>query len=190
MDLERSGGDFCPSTAFCQNWKGTFRFISLIFFCGALEHCLKDQFVTGYYPFPSTKIRWPLSVEEAGSKKEKNFVFFCLPDWGGERGRLQSLSSLLSPPQSRRQKKNNVGASLLNAQRSPDFGQWKRIITQILWFVFVTHKHNWVLDTICSIVMYYQDSNHNTQHNTTHSNQHELPPLPLPLPLPPYPPAA
>ncbi len=50
-----------------------------------------------YYPFLLTKIRWPLSVEEAGSEKKN--VFFCLCDWGGGRGTgLQSLSSLLPPP--------------------------------------------------------------------------------------------
>ncbi len=35
-----------------------------------------------YYPFLVTKTRWPLSFEEAGSKKKK--TFFCLRDWGGD----------------------------------------------------------------------------------------------------------
>ncbi len=90
-----------------------------------------------YYPFPLTKIRGPLSIEEAGpEKKRKNFVFFCLRNWGGGPGTgLQTLSSLLpqglqshptSPApitQAEKTKFIFFGASLLNAQRSPDFGQ-------------------------------------------------------------------
>ncbi len=85
-------------------------------------------------------------------KKKTHIVFFCLRDWGGGPGTgLQSLreeggEGLLSRPTSpapiMQAEKNKVffsffGASLLNAQRSPDFGQRKRIIAVVLkkWYV-------------------------------------------------------